>query len=371
MKILYVSCRYNPSDRDAGSGVDFNLSEGFSRAGAEVKIIGPFPDRPAKIERIYRKFHRLFSKKLTAKFSENYLHTCARIMDKAVEENQPDAVFTHNLIPLVYSKSTVPVIYKTDSILFNMHPFWPTYSKFELYRMLNWEKRALDRSTLVVTASHHAEEALLDHYHLPASRILVVAIPSSLPEEVVPKKIDPKTIAKTDLHLLLVGRDYVRKGIDIAIETVKLLRSAGINANLRIVGLSGKNEEGVEFAGLYKKADPDQIKAYVSHYQWAHLLIHPARYEAAGIVCSEAAAFGVPTITNAAGGLATTVEDGVSGIVLQTGSKAENYAAAIIKLLDDPERFELLCKTARERYQTKLNWDFAVRSILAAFKKQA
>jgi len=76
-------------------------------------------------------------------------------------------------------------------------------------------------------------------------------------------------------------------------------------------------------------------------------------------VCSEAAAFGVPTITNASGGLATTVEDGVSGIVLPMQSQAERYVESIRELVSDPDRFERLRITTRQRYEKELTWEIA------------
>ena len=93
--------------------------------------------------------------------------------------------------------------------------------------------------------------------------------------------------------------------------------------------------------GLYKKDDPLQRSEYLKQFQWADFLIHPARYEAAGIVCGEAAAFGVPTITNAIGGLATTVENGVSGIVLPALSPAEEYVKVIEHFLKEPAEYDI------------------------------
>ncbi len=367
MKIFYASCRYNPFDRDAGSGVDFNLYESFQKIGCELKTIGPFADHPGFYERIYRKVHRLFSRKRTAKFSEAYLHDCAQKVDQEAEEYQPDAIFTHNLIPLVYSRSSIPVIYKTDAILYNMHEQWPTYSKLEFHRMLRWEEKALKRSMLVITASNWAKQALVEHYRIPEPRILVLPIPSSLPAEVVPVALSEKNLSRDELHLLAVAKDFHLKGIDIAVETTRQLRAAGVNAMLRVVGQDGKNEDGIEFMGLYKKADPEQLKTYVSHYQWAHLLIHPARYEAAGIVCGEAASFGVPTITNAAGGLATTVKDGVSGVVLPRGSGPEQYVEVVEQFLASPEQYQRLRISTRKRFEDELNWDAAGKKIIEKF----
>ena len=83
--------------------------------------------------------------------------------------------------------------------------------------------------------------------------------------------------------------------------------------------------------GLYRKTITEELAGYVANYQWANFLIHPARFEAAGIVPGEAAAFGVPTITNAAGGLATTVADGISGVVLSKGSPPKAYVDVVLR----------------------------------------
>lgn len=364
MRVLYASCRYDPLDRDEGSGIDFNVYEALRNEGVELVIAGPFKDRPSKLEQLYHSFHRLFSKKLHAKFSTAYLKYSAKEIKKAIDENKPDAMFTHNLIPLVYLKTSIPIVYKTDSILQNMFEQWPTYSWLEYRRMLKWEKAALQVSNRVITASKWAEEALTGHYRIPSEHIFVMVNPSSLPEETIPASIETKNISRNEVNLLLVGKDYQRKGIDIAIKVVELLQHIGINAHLRIAGQSQPDSEHVSFMGLYKKEIPEQLEAYVSNYQWAHFLIHPARYEAAGIVCAEAAAFGVPTITNAIGGLATTVQDGVSGVVLPALSPAEEYEKVVEYFLQNPDEYLALRRSTRERYEKELNWEAAGKRIV-------
>jgi glycosyltransferase involved in cell wall biosynthesis len=137
----------------------------------------------------------------------------------------------------------------------------------------------------------------------------------------------------------------------------------GYKTLLRIVGLDGENTETIKFMGLYNKTIPEQLKDYVANYEWANFLIHPARFEAAGIVPSEAAAFGVPTITNNVGGLGTTVADGVSGIVLPRLSPPEEYVKALIHYIEHPEYYIKLFKTTRERYQKELNWRVVSKKV--------
>lgn len=329
-----------------------------------MRIVGPFKDTPSTAESIYRKFHRLFSRKLHAKFSNAYLKRCAREVENAIEKFQPDVIFSHNLIPLVYLDTDVPIVYKTDAVLWNMHAQWPTYSRVELARMLVWERKVLGKVTRIITASRWAESALVQHYHIPPENILILPIPSSLPMELIPKTVVTKTISKKEVRLLAVAKDYHLKGIDIAVETTQKLLGMGIKTHLRVVGQEGQNSELVKYMGLYQKKDPRQMQAYLEQYQWAHFLIHPARYEAAGIVCGEAAAFGVPTITNGIGGLATTVEDGVSGVVLPRLSPAQAYIDAITYYVDHPQEYQTLSRKTRQRYLNELNWQSAGIKIM-------
>jgi glycosyltransferase involved in cell wall biosynthesis len=182
---------------------------------------------------------------------------------------------------------------------------------------------------------------------------------------VIPQEIDiPNWKALNGpIRLLLVGRDYRRKGIDIAVEMVHRLNGLGTRAELTVCGVHGKPDEYVRFVGPYKKSNPAELEQYVSLYRQAHFLIHPALFEAAGIVPGEAAAFGTPTITNDTGGLATTVSDGESGIVLPKSSPAEAYVEVINNLCSHPEAYFDLCRKARERYERELNWETAGKRL--------
>jgi glycosyltransferase involved in cell wall biosynthesis len=108
--------------------------------------------------------------------------------------------------------------------------------------------------------------------------------------------------------------------------------------------------------GLLSKTDPLQQKAYLDNYRWADFLLFPSRFDAAGIVPSEAAGFGVPTITNAAGGIETTVKNLVSGIVLPKHSPPESYIRVVQHYLENPRAYETLRRSTYARYLSILNW---------------
>ena len=369
MKILYVANRYSPLRVQDGSGTDYDLYHALLAQGAEMQVVGPFDEVCGTIEWVYRKLHGMLSRRRYAKHSLAYLMASASQVERAIGEYYPQVIFGFFGAPLVRLRTQVPLVYMLDTTIIGAQQQWPLFSWLEYQRMLAWEREVVRKSAHVITCSRWSAEFLQRDYGLPAERITVLPIPASLTAAAIPQELDLEPPLFRPLRLLLVGRMYHLKGIDIAIEVVEQLNRAGIEAELRIVGLSSEDRPHVQFTRLYDKVQPADLAEYTNHYQWAHFLIHPARFEAAGIVASEAAAFGVPTLTNAAGGLATTVEDQVSGVVLPRGSPAKAYVAALRPWLAAPEEYLALRRSTRQRFERELNWQAAGQRLLAIMEK--
>jgi glycosyltransferase involved in cell wall biosynthesis len=369
MIILYVATQDNPLDPTAGSGADYEFYRAFVQHGAEVRIIGPFQDRPSVLEKAYRKGHRLFSSRRYAKHSVAFLRQISRAVSEVIASDPPpDVIFSISTMGLALCPSTVPLISRLDTSLKGHEGQYPIFSKLEARRMMGWERKALGKLSLVITYSDWNADILTSFYQVPRKKILVVAVPASLPEAVVGARVDGQPLAMQPLHLLLVGRNIHRKGLDIAIEAVHLLNMDGVPAELHVVGLTGEADSNVRYMGIFRKDVPSELWAYADQYRWAHFLLHPARFEAGGIAVSEAAAFGLPAITNAAGGLATTVKHGVSGIVLPARSPGRAYADAIRPFLDNPAGYLALRRSTRQRFEEELNWDVTGDKIFRAFE---
>jgi glycosyltransferase involved in cell wall biosynthesis len=278
--------------------------------------------------------------------------------NQAVQEWKPDVVFTKYIAALVFYKEVVPCVYTLDTTFYGLEKFWPLYGWPSLMVSMWQEKRAFRKCKKVLTNSEWHRKILTDVYKVPMEHTGVFALPSTLPPQHIPEKVDMELkVLQGPLRLLLVGRDYRRKGIDIAIEVVHKLNAAGILTELTVCGTQGQADQFVKFVGPFKKSDPEQLEQYIDLYRRAHFLIHPALFEPAGIVAAEAAAFGTPTITNDVGGLATTVADGISGIVLPKWSPADAYVQAITRIIHNTEEYYALCQRTRQRYERELNWD--------------
>lgn len=369
MKVLYIANTYDPLKHSDGSGTDYDIYQTFLEHGLEVSIVGPFNYPPTRIERIFGRLQRLVSKYRPAKYSRSYLQQSAREVESAIEKYQPDIMFSFFSAPLVKANFNVPLVYMLDTTLIGQQAQWPIFSKLATAQMLRSERRVIRKSKKVITLSKWSAEILEKDYNVPCEDLTYFPIPASIPIAAVPNQIEIEKSMSEGVNILLVGRDFRRKGVDIAVEVVRLLNEKGIPSVLRIVGLQGKNTQQVEYMGSYNKTLPDQLKGYLDQYRWAHFLIHPARFEAAGIVPGEAAAFGAPTLTNASGGLATTVEDGVSGVVLPKGKPAEAYVEVVAEYYNDPESYFKLRRTTRTRYDQELNWRRAGDKIVGVLRQ--
>jgi glycosyltransferase involved in cell wall biosynthesis len=356
MKVLFVTY-HDPYILDLASGSDFHYLQAVQNNGFEVKVIGPFKSPPIWPERIFSRIYQRTGKRYL-KYKLTTAWIASKATNQATQEWQPDVLFTHYASPLVFYHGKIPCVYRTDSTFFGVNKDYPQYGKLALWIEIWQEKRAFQSSARVITHSDWSGKILAEYYKVPKNRIVVYPEPSALPAHIVPQEIPIREWKRLNepLRLLLVGRDYHRKGIDTAIEVVRQLNAGGTRAELTVCGAQGQVEDFVRFVGPFKKSIPDQLEQYADLYRQAHLLIHPALFDAGPIAPGEAASFGTPTITNDTGGMRTTVMDGVSGIVLPKGSPAEAYVKAIIELVEKPERYYGLCQKARERYEKELNW---------------
>jgi len=378
MKILYASYRYDPTNPDLGSSLDYECYNAFMREGHKVEVVGPLSAPTNIFERIEIKLWQVYKRiigKSGLKFPIATAIRASKMLRQAVQKTNPDVIFSVFPPFFVFGRSPVPCVWYLDTTFLGQENEWPLYGKLALKLSIWEEKKAFNYVQKIITMSEWLKQEIIDDYGIDSKKIKIAPLAATLPKSMTTFE-DMSILTKIleqPIKLLLVGRIFTRKGIDIGIDIVVQLNQSGLPAELVVCGLNERQVESefVKFVGPYKKSDPDQIKQYVELYKNAHLLIHPARFEAGGIVLSEAAAFGTPSVTNNTGGLATTVKDGVSGIVLPKGSPASAYVSAIIELVNDPERYHLLCRTTRERYEKELNWDVVGKQLVAILENAA
>jgi len=164
----------------------------------------------------------------------------------------------------------------------------------------------------------------------------------------VPSPAAPVTAAQlagsADHHLVVVGRIANRKGQDVAIKALDLLRRRGDSVDLTLVGdvFRGYEREGVLLASLVERLGlvdcvhfagfSDEPAAFMAA---ADIVLVPSRLEPFGNVAVEAQLAGKPVVASDVQGLPEIVEDGRTGLLVAPDDPAA-LAAAVMRLLDEP-----------------------------------
>jgi D-inositol-3-phosphate glycosyltransferase len=145
--------------------------------------------------------------------------------------------------------------------------------------------------------------------------------------------------------LLFVGRIQPLKGVDVAIGALAALND--LSAVLLVVGgpsgVDGQAEaakarqlaEQLGVAGQIRWIDPQPHHLLSSYYRAADVCVVPSRSESFGLVALEAAACGTPVVAAAVGGLRTLVDDGRTGLLVDSRDPAD-FATAIDLVLHQP-----------------------------------
>jgi len=163
-------------------------------------------------------------------------------------------------------------------------------------------------------------------------------------------------------HLVLVGRLSPRKGIDIALDAVALLRGEGRTVTIEICGTVFPGYEWYEAELRARAARPDldgavSFAGYVNPtttaLAGASVVLVPSRVEPFGNTAVEAMLAGRPVVASNVQGLAEIVDDGRTGLLVTPGDPSA-LAAAVRTVLDNPAFADRLaragCSDAAARF---------------------
>jgi glycogen(starch) synthase len=206
--------------------------------------------------------------------------------------------------------------------------------------------RLLRTADVVTAVSHGVADSITNEVPALGGRVSVIPNAVAAPPEA--------TAWPARGPLLCAGRLDPQKGFDVAIDALARLSATRPDLALRIAGAGDPSElrrhaasRGLaERVHLLGTLSPDGMRAEMDR---ASVVLVPSRStEGFSIVALEAAQAARPVVASRIGGLAETVEDGVTGVLVTPGDPAE-FANAVAALLDDPGRAAAVGARARQR----------------------
>ncbi len=153
-------------------------------------------------------------------------------------------------------------------------------------------------------------------------------------------------------RIVAMGRLEPEKGFDLLVEAFARLAPAHPKWSLHILGEGGERgrlEALAVHLGLGARVHlPGRVADPVPHLASAHVFALPSRYEGIPNALLEAMACGLPVVaSDSASGALEVVEDGRTGLLVRSAD-AVALAAALDRLLSDPEERRRLGECARD-----------------------
>lgn len=225
----------------------------------------------------------------------------------------------------------------------------------------------------IIAHSQWAEQSLVRHYGVAESRIHVVCPGASFEEESYSKwerrrlRESPRMRAGRPLRLAFVGKDWRRKGLDRLLRALKLARSRGLDASLRVIGVRCsdvpahfRDMSGIEWIGfLDKRHELRQFLDLVGDCEVGCLL---STAEAGGVALREFHALGLVVLCTNVGGSPEHTIDGANRIVPR-GARDEDIARALLELGQDEGEWSRISSEAW-RVRKEALWSHSVEEIM-------
>lgn len=158
-------------------------------------------------------------------------------------------------------------------------------------------------------------------------------------------------IPEDSLALLFVGQHIWEKGLDVVVETLRLLKGR-IKFHMNFIGTGYAADEIKERVHEYGLDDYVTMNGVIMdrdilsrYYAASDLFLFPSFYDNAPLVIREAAAMGVPAILLKGSTASEVIEDTRNGFL--TEKNPESFAALVEQLYNDRDRLRTAAVGAR------------------------
>ncbi|MBN1756310.1 glycosyltransferase family 4 protein [bacterium] len=390
MKVLYIGTAFARYEGDHVTPWLTSTVALLKKAGVDVEVFTS-SYKGQKAHYVYNiKVHRF---RYFFKFMEIFTH------DKCVPEKLKESKFWWLVIPFYMFFGTlsavylvlknryqvvhvhwpfphfifaiIPRIFRKFKIVSTFHGTGPIWIEYHMPVLKPFLRFVLRYSDVVTVNSTFTRDKVVGKYG-DSTTIKIVPFGTPVEEKKVDHPVEP-------FKVLFVGRLVKRKGPDYLIEAINLLKKEYPQIKLSVVG------DGPERAYLEKMVKDLNLRSNVKfwgnlspseleyHYKSAHIFACPSTIneigntETLGVVIIEALTYKKPVVASRVGGIVDIIKDNQTGLLVEQKDSAQ-LAAAIKRLLDDPELASKLGENGYQHVQHNFSWNRIINDLISIYQ---
>jgi glycosyltransferase involved in cell wall biosynthesis len=374
-RIAFV-CDWDAADPMAMSGSAHSMRRAFLEAGHEVLDV--FPTERDLLARaaagaglLIRIFHASRGVYHSHKREKAYLKAVAMYTERRLRGlGNYDFVFAPSGLPLGLARIDRPIFLTADQPFDAYVKGYIRNPSDRFLKIGRWmEERLAYKSHALIFPSTWARDEFLKVHGGLAEKVHVIQWGANF--SVSPSKSEVFEMMKSRtteqvLNLVFIGRDWERKRGQLAVDVAQIFHANGQPCKLTVVGAKPELPAAVK-GDVIPFIDKSSQEGYLllrKILYRSHFLIVPSRAEAYGQVFCEAAAFGVPSVAAAVGGIPSIIKDGENGICLPRSAGADAYYQRMHNIFQNREAYENMASKAHASFEEHLNWSAFARRVL-------
>lgn len=365
-KVAIVVCAFPPQGGGIGNNAYYHLKK-LTNLGYQVEAFTPQYKNTKKIDNLAVKYLPVFLPIGKAGFLFSLFYKLKNF----------DII--HLYYPF-FGTDLVVAIYKFFNrdkkliIHYQMDPVGTGYQKiiFKLHLKLFLIPLLKISDKIFVLSWDNAEYSYFAKY-LNKNKNKFTEVPNGIDTDIF--KIKPKNeslanqynISKNDKVIIFTGGlddQHFFKGVDILLKSFSQIVEKNKETKLIIIGDGNKKTYYEKISKDLGVADQVIFTGWIDnekladYYNLGHVFVLPSteRTESFGIVIAEAQACGLPAIVSNWPGSRMTIEDKVTGFVVEP-KNSDDLAEKIIKIITDDNLKEEMSKKASLRAKEKYSWD--------------
>lgn len=231
-------------------------------------------------------------------------------------------------------------------------------------RAAEFVRRIYTNAEAIFTMSDWLSDSLINVTGVSPEKVHTVYAGANWHDTILSKNLVAKDITnKTELNLLINGVDFRRKGVDIAVEAVKILNcESDIRYNLHVCGIREpypKNEFVVDYGFINKSK-------LIELLNLCDVFVLPSRFDCFGIAFVEAMTFGLPCVGRNICAMPEIIDRGVNGELVDSDDPTE--LAELIAKICTPQLYSKYSESAIKKSQ-KFTWERVAQDITNVIRK--